>query len=70
VPSLLGVWYRGPFEHSGSCATLEDWFNPARIDNNYVPTRLRPAMAGQAGWRGPLTAPKPGEGGPGAGATS
>jgi len=24
VPSLLGVWYRGPFEHNGSCATLED----------------------------------------------
>lgn len=21
VPSLLGVWYRGPFEHNGSSAT-------------------------------------------------
>lgn len=22
VPTLLGVSYRGPFEHNGSCATL------------------------------------------------
>ena len=27
VPSLKGVWYRGPFEHMGSVATLEDWFD-------------------------------------------
>jgi hypothetical protein len=38
VPSLLGVWYRGPFEHNGSVATLEDWFDPRRLDDNYVPT--------------------------------
>lgn len=44
VPSLLGVWYRGPFEHNGSVATLEDWFDPARLKDDYVPT----------GWRGPL----------------
>jgi hypothetical protein len=24
VPSLCGVWYRGPFEHNGCVATLED----------------------------------------------
>ena len=24
VPSLKGLWYRGPFEHNGSVATLED----------------------------------------------
>ncbi len=29
VPSLKGVWYRGPFEHNGSVATLEDWFDRA-----------------------------------------
>ena len=29
VPSLMGVWYRGPFEHDGSVATLEDWFDPS-----------------------------------------
>lgn len=38
IPSLKGVWYRGPFEHSGSVATLEDWFNPARLRDDYVPT--------------------------------
>jgi hypothetical protein len=43
VPSLLGVWYRGPFEHSGSVLTLEDWFNPRRTRDEYVPT----------GWKGP-----------------
>lgn len=38
VPSLKGVWYRGPFEHNGSVATLEDWFEPNRLKDNYVPT--------------------------------
>ena len=32
-----------PLEHNGSCATLEDWFNPARIHDTYIPT----------GWKGP-----------------
>ena len=43
VPSLRGVWYRGPFEHNGSVATLEDWFDPARLRPEYEPT----------GWKGP-----------------
>jgi hypothetical protein len=38
VPSLRGVWYRGPFEHNGSVATLEDWFDPKRLRPDYVPT--------------------------------
>ena len=38
VPSLKGVWYRGMFPHDGSCATLEDWFDPARLRDDYVPT--------------------------------
>jgi hypothetical protein len=42
VPSLKGVWYRGPFEHNGSVATLEDWFDPRRQRDDYVPT----------GWKG------------------
>jgi hypothetical protein len=42
VPSLKGVWYRGPFEHNGSVASLEDWFDPARVRDDYVPT----------GWKG------------------
>jgi hypothetical protein len=42
VPSLKGVWYRGPFEHNGSVATLEDWFDARRVRDDYVPT----------GWKG------------------
>jgi hypothetical protein len=41
VPSLKGVWYRGPFEHNGSVATLEDWFDPARVRDDYVPTGFK-----------------------------
>jgi hypothetical protein len=41
VPSLKGVWYRGPFEHNGSVATLEDWFDPRRLKDDYVPTGFR-----------------------------
>lgn len=43
VPSLRGLWYRGLYEHSGSLAALEDWFDPRRLRDDYVPT----------GWRGP-----------------
>ncbi|MCA9705153.1 MAG: hypothetical protein KDK70_04785 [Myxococcales bacterium] len=43
VPSLRGLWYRGLYEHSGSVATLEDWFDPRRLQDDYVPT----------GWKGP-----------------
>ena len=43
IPSLKGIWYRGPFEHNGSVAVLEDWFNPKRLEDRYVPT----------GWKGP-----------------
>jgi hypothetical protein len=41
VPSLKGLWYRGPFEHNGSLATLEDWFDPRRLRDDYVPTGFR-----------------------------
>ena len=41
VPSLKGVWYRGPFEHNGSIATLEDWFDPARLRDDYIPTGFK-----------------------------
>ena len=41
VPSLRGVWARGPLEHNGSVATLEDWFDPARLKDDYIPTGLR-----------------------------
>jgi mono/diheme cytochrome c family protein len=41
VPSLKGVWYRGPFVHNGTIATLEDWFEPRRLRKDYVPTGYR-----------------------------
>jgi hypothetical protein len=41
VPSLRGLWYRGPFEHNGSVATLEDWFDAARVRDDYVPTGFK-----------------------------
>lgn len=43
VPSLKGVWYRGPFEHNGSVATLEDWFDPNRVRPDYAPTGFKGA---------------------------
>lgn len=43
VPSLKGVWYRGPFFHDGAVATLEDVFDPARLDDDYAPTAFRGA---------------------------
>ena len=42
VPSLKGVWYRGMFGHSGWCATLEDWFDPRRTRDDYMPTGFKP----------------------------
>lgn len=41
VPSLKGLWYRGMFPHDGACATLEDWFDPRRLRDDYVPTGFR-----------------------------
>lgn len=43
IPSLRGAWYRISFEHSGSIGSLEDWFDPRRLRDDYVPS----------GWRGP-----------------
>ena len=42
VPSLKGVWYRSMFGHSGWCAMLEDWFDPRRVLDDYVPTGFKP----------------------------
>jgi len=43
VPSLRGLWYRGLHEHSGSVNSLEDWFDPKRLRDDYIPS----------GWKGP-----------------
>lgn len=42
VPSLRGVWYRSMFGHSGWCATIEDWFDPRRTRDDYIPTGFKP----------------------------
>jgi cytochrome c peroxidase len=31
VPSLKGVWYRGRLGHDGSVESLEEWFDPVRL---------------------------------------
>ena len=36
VPSLRGVWYRNGFGHNGQADTLEEWFDPARLKEDYV----------------------------------
>lgn len=41
VPSLKGVWYRGPFGHGGWVATLEDWFDARRLRDDYEPTGFK-----------------------------
>jgi hypothetical protein len=37
VPSLRGVWYRNAFGHIGQAETLEEWFDPARLNTTYLP---------------------------------
>jgi len=41
VPSLRGVWYRGLFNHDGSVTSLEEWFDPARLRDDYVPSGFK-----------------------------
>jgi hypothetical protein len=36
IPSLKGLWYRGPLEHSGRVATLEEWLDPKRLSPDFV----------------------------------
>jgi hypothetical protein len=43
VPSLKGLWYRNLIEHSGSIASLEDWFDRKRLRADYEP----------GGWKAP-----------------
>ncbi len=37
VPSLRGVWFRNGFNHAGTADTLEEWFDAARLKEDYVP---------------------------------
>jgi mono/diheme cytochrome c family protein len=42
VPSLKGVWYRGHYLHDGSFTTLEEMFDPARLQDDFVPSGFMP----------------------------
>src|SRR5262245_20008462 len=46
VPSLKGVWYRGRYLHDGAVTTLEEMFNAARLQDDFVPSGFKPF-----GWR-------------------
>ena len=37
VPSLRGIWFRTGIGHAGQADTLEEWFDPARLEDGYVP---------------------------------
>lgn len=43
VPSLKNVWYRTLLGHDGSVTSLEEWFDPARLGEDYVPTGFKGA---------------------------
>ena len=36
VPSLKGVWYRGHYLHDGAAASLEEMFDPRRLNDTHV----------------------------------
>ena len=42
VPSLKGVWYRGHYLHDGSVASLEEMFDPERLNDTHIPGGWRP----------------------------
>src|SRR5262245_40249847 len=42
VPSLKGVWYRGRYLHDGAVTTLEEMFNSARLQDDFVPSGFIP----------------------------
>ena len=41
VPTLRGLWYRGLYGHDGSVTRLEEWFDPARLRDDYVPSGFK-----------------------------
>ena len=41
VPSLRGVWYRGRYLHDGAVTSLEEMFNPARLEPAFVPSGFK-----------------------------
>ncbi len=41
VPSLRGLWYRSLLEHNGSVGSLEEWFDPSRLRDDFVSTGFK-----------------------------
>ena len=35
MPSLKGVWYRGHYLHDGAAASLEEMFDPQRLQDTH-----------------------------------
>ncbi|BDC50804.1 hypothetical protein F183_A31200 [Bryobacterales bacterium F-183] len=42
VPSLKGLWYRGHYLHDGSVASLEEMFDPQRLEETHTPGGFSP----------------------------
>jgi hypothetical protein len=41
IPSLKGVWYRALLGHDGAVTTLEEWFDPVRLSDDFVPSGFK-----------------------------
>ena len=52
IPSLRGVWYRPRLLHDGSLASLEEMFDTARLDSDYVSKGWNPPGAATRAVRG------------------
>ena len=49
VPSLKGLWYRGHYLHDGSFTTLEEMFDPARLQPEFGASGfMLPGLKGRA----------------------
>ena len=52
IPSLRGVWYRRALLHDGSIATLEELFDPARLEPGYQSRGWNPPGVSKRGRSG------------------
>jgi hypothetical protein len=52
VPSLRGVWYRPFLLHDGSVASLEEFFDPERLEPTHMPGGWRPPGTGKQAIQG------------------
>jgi hypothetical protein len=42
VPSLRGVWFQSAFFHNGNLTTLEEVFDPNRLNHDFIPSGFKP----------------------------